>query len=133
MNDKKWIIPGLIIGLAVLAFPFWYNLNQEKLTPEIVLSEEARAAKQCVLPAAEMRSEHMRILDEWRELVVREGRRYYTAPDGKKYLMSLSNTCIECHHNREEFCNRCHDYASVRPYCWDCHVNPSKGFKEISK
>jgi hypothetical protein len=80
-----------------------------------------------------MRARHMHILDEWRDRVVRLGERNYTAPDGKQYNMSLSNTCINCHHNREEFCNRCHNYVSIRPYCWDCHVNPANGFKEIAQ
>ena len=27
--------------------------------------------------------------------------------------MSLSNTCLDCHSNKAEFCDRCHNYASV--------------------
>ena len=50
----------------------------------------------------------------------------YTNRKGKTYNMSLSNTCMDCHDNKAEFCDRCHDYASVRPYCWDCHIENPK-------
>jgi hypothetical protein len=29
-----------------------------------------------------------------------------------------------CHVNKSEFCDRCHDYTAVTPYCWECHVEP---------
>ena len=25
------------------------------------------------------------------------------------------------------FCDKCHNYTGVKPYCWDCHVEPSRG------
>jgi hypothetical protein len=70
-----------------------------------------------------MKAEHMQLLDVWREAVVRRGERTYVSPDGKEYDMSLSNTCLDCHANKTEFCDRCHNYASVQPYCWDCHID----------
>jgi hypothetical protein len=73
-----------------------------------------------------MRAEHMQILDLWREVVVRGGQRTYTNPKGKEFVMSLSNTCLDCHSNKADFCDKCHNYASVRPYCWDCHIEPPK-------
>ena len=133
MKDKKWIVLGLVIGLGILTLPLWINLGRAKAMPEVELSAKAKAAGQCVLSKQAMRTQHMKLLDEWREKAVRQGTRTYTAPDGRKFEMSLSNTCMDCHHNREAFCNRCHDYVSVRPYCWDCHVNPANGFKEISQ
>ena len=30
----------------------------------------------------------------------------------------------ECHTDKAEFCDRCHNYAGVNPYCWDCHTVP---------
>ena len=71
-----------------------------------------------------MRTLHMDLLNEWRDEVVREGARYYTASSGKKYEMSLSNTCIDCHSNKTEFCDQCHNYLAVTPYCWECHIEP---------
>jgi hypothetical protein len=69
---------------------------------------------------------HMDLLNEWRDDVVRKGKRIYTSPGGKKYNMSLSNTCMECHSNKAEFCDECHQYAGVDPYCWNCHIEPKE-------
>jgi hypothetical protein len=74
-----------------------------------------------------MTTEHMQLLDLWRHTVVRNAKREFVNPEGKTFDMSLSNTCLDCHSNKTEFCDRCHDYASVRPYCWDCHIDNPKG------
>jgi len=126
MNDKKLIIAGLIIFIIIALFPFWYNRGKAAPPPELKLTERAKAAKVCVRSTDYMKAEHMQLLDVWREAVVREGERIYVSPSGKEYAMSLSNTCLDCHSNKTEFCDRCHDYASVRPYCWDCHIDNPK-------
>jgi hypothetical protein len=48
---------------------------------------------------------------------------------GKEFEMSLQKTCMKCHTNKAEFCDKCHNYASVRPYCWDCHIENPKEAK----
>ena len=126
MNDKKKIITGLVVFMALFTLPFWWNHLKAAPAPELVLAEEAKKAGECILPRGEMKGKHMEILDGWRNSVVRDGQRLYTAKSGKEYAMSLSNTCLECHTNKAEFCDRCHEYASVTPYCWDCHVNPKE-------
>lgn len=45
---------------------------------------------------------------------------------GQQFEMSLQNTCMDCHSNKKEFCDQCHDYANVSPFCWDCHVAPEE-------
>ena len=124
--DKGWVITGLVIFLVVVTFPFWYNLGKAAPAPEVKLTEKAKAAKACVRDTAYMRAEHMQLLDVWRDTVVRDAKRTYVAPEGKAFNMSLSNTCLDCHHNKADFCDKCHDYASVRPYCWDCHIDNPK-------
>ena len=126
MNDKKFIITGVIIFLVIVTFPFWYNRGKAAPAPEPILTEKAKAAQVCIRSTEYMRAEHMQLLDVWRESVVREGTRVYVNPEGKEFNMSLSNTCLDCHSNKAEFCDRCHDYASVRPYCWDCHIDNPK-------
>lgn len=126
MNDKKLIVTGLVIFFIIVLFPFWYNRGKAVPPPELKLTEKAKAAKECVRSTDYMRSEHMRLLDLWRESVVREADRIYTNPKGKQFVMSLSNTCLDCHSNKAEFCDKCHTYASVRPYCWDCHIDKPK-------
>lgn len=131
MNDKKWIILGLIIFMGLFTLPLWYNLGiktgKAAPAPELVLTEKAKAAKACVMPTDYMAAEHMQLLDQWRHQVVRNGQREFVNEHGKAFTMSLSNTCLDCHSNKAEFCDRCHNYASVRPYCWDCHQDNPKG------
>ncbi len=129
MNDKGKIIAGLAVFIAIIAFPFWYNMGKAAPAPELILTEKAKAAKTCVMPKDYMKAEHMQLLDLWRHSVVRNGKRVYANPEGQRYEMSLSNTCLDCHSNKADFCDRCHDYASVRPYCWDCHIDNPKGEK----
>ena len=126
MKDKKLIITGIIIFLVIVTFPFWYNRGKAAPEPELVLTAKAKAAKQCVRSTEYMKAEHMQLLDVWREAVVRMGDRIYVNPEGKEYYMSLTGTCLDCHSNKAEFCDRCHNYASVRPYCWDCHIGDPK-------
>ncbi len=71
---------------------------------------------------------HMDLLNEWRDTVVRKGERRYVSASGRAFDMSLTRTCMSCHTSKKEFCDSCHNYLAVVPYCWDCHVEP----KEVS-
>ena len=126
MKDKKLIITGMIIFFIIVTFPFWYNRGKAAPQPDLILTAKAKAAKVCVRSTEYMKAEHMQLLDVWRDSVVRRGERMYVSPTGKEYNMSLSNTCLDCHSNKADFCDRCHNYASVRPYCWDCHIDNPK-------
>jgi hypothetical protein len=127
MNDKNTIIAGLVIFFIILSFPFWYNLGKAAPAPELQLTEKAKAAKTCVMATDYMRQNHMQVLDLWRHSVVRNAKRTFVNPDGHEFDMSLSNTCLDCHSNKADFCDKCHDYASVEPYCWDCHIDNPEG------
>ncbi len=129
MNDKGKIVTGLLIFSIIFTFPFWYNMGKAAPVPEPVLSAKAKAAGECVRAKDYIKAEHMQLLDTWRDTVVRDGERVYVNLKGKEFDMSLSNTCLDCHDNPAEFCDRCHNYASVRPYCWDCHIENPKGEK----
>lgn len=123
MKNKGLIITGLVIFFIIALTPWWWNLiagsKAESPTPE--LTEKAKAAKFCVESTEYMTKEHMQLLDQWREEVVRNARRTYVNSKGETYEMSLTNTCLDCHSNKDKFCDTCHDYTSTRPYCWDCH------------
>ena len=109
--------------LAVLS-PFIVNLANAAPAPETSLDTpaiNAQQTKECVASTEYMKDNHMQLLDEWRNDVVRDGSREYESASGQVYEKSLDGTCLECHSNREEFCDSCHDYASGDPYCWDCH------------
>ena len=126
MDDKYKIYTGLIIFIIIATFPFWYNLGKAAPVPEIKLSEKAKAAKTCVRPIEYMKTQHMQLLDIWRDQVVREGKRLYVNNSGKAFKMSLTDTCLDCHSEKAEFCDKCHNYTSVTPYCWDCHIDPKE-------
>ena len=125
MRDRVWIFAGLAAFVALLTLPFWHTLGRARAAsspPNLVLPANQ---KDCVAPAAVMRAEHMKMLVEWREDVVRRGDRRFVAYDGKVYEKSLTRTCLGCH-NKEQFCDRCHAYSGVSgPYCWNCHNSAS--------
>lgn len=126
MYDGGKIFVGLIVGLVLLMSPFIYNAGKAAKAPEPELTARAKEAKVCVADTEYMRSSHMSLLDEWRQSVVRDGKRYYTAANGKVYYKSLQVTCMECHSNKTKFCDQCHNYMGVVPYCWDCHIQPKE-------
>ncbi len=93
------------------------------------------------LPNIEMTNRHMALLLEWRDEVVRDGDR--TIPEwwqdrngnpivvhGRPLKKSLSDGCLVCHtkkkpgESEDKFCDVCHTYVEMEPYCWDCHVVP---------
>ena len=46
--------------------------------------------------------------------------------DGRTFEKSLTGSCIRCHENKEQFCDRCHNYVDAAPSCFDCHVVPGE-------
>lgn len=138
MYDGVKIIFGLIIFLAFVTLPFTLSIGKEYIkanpkidTPEIMkLPEDER---KCVESKDYMRKEHMKLLIEWRDAVVRDGKTLYVNSQGKTFNMSLQNTCMKCHTNKSEFCDECHKYVMVKPYCWDCHIEPKENIKKEAK
>jgi hypothetical protein len=129
MYDSGKIITGIVIFVLLVTFPIWYNLGRATPPPEPKIDTpviKEMKLKQCIEPKQDMKGNHMKILDEWRQTVVRNGERIYTGPDGRQYDMSLQNTCMKCHSNKTQFCDQCHNYLQVKPYCWDCHIAPKE-------
>lgn len=131
MNGR--IIAGLIVFVAFFGFPFYYNIGKANPRPEpktdtpaIMKWEQEHGKKECVESREFMRSEHMQLLNDWRDSVVRDGNRIYVNKEGKSFSISLQNTCMRCHSNKKEFCDKCHTYMSVDPYCWKCHIQPKE-------
>lgn len=130
MYNAKFVIPGIIVFAGLFTAPFWINmLSSGHEEVKVVLPTEpvtffGEARTQCIEPKEWMAANHMELLLEWRDQALREGKRIYVASDGKKWETSLQNTCMACHSNKAEFCDKCHNANSVNPYCWDCHVVP---------
>jgi hypothetical protein len=138
MYDSGKIIVGLLIFLAFVTFPFYSNTGKAMAKPDPKIDMNAVqkwneehgvtdiGKKACVESKDFMRAEHMQMLNDWRDSVVREGNRTYTNSRGQSFKMSLQNTCMKCHSNKKEFCDQCHNYMAVKPYCWDCHIAPKE-------
>ena len=128
MYNKGLIISGLIIFGLLVTFPVWFNRLDAGPMPKPELPPGGE--KQCVAPAAEMRDTHMQLLNEWRDDVLRNADRVAVTVDGKEYRKGLQTACMQCHSNKEKFCDSCHDYAAVQPTCWDCHLTPVEAAKK---
>jgi hypothetical protein len=122
MYDTGKIILGIVIFLVLVTFPFWFTLALGN--PDYRPKPELPTGN-CVESREYMVHWHMDLLNDWRDSVVRDGNRMYISSEyGDRHEMSLSRTCMRCHKSKEKFCDRCHDYTAVDPYCWDCHVEP---------
>lgn len=146
------IIASLIIFVAFLSFPFFYNMGKANAGPDVNLNTPAiqalaTADQQCVESPEFMRANHMQLLNQWREASVRNGQTVYINSQGKSFEISLQDTCLKCHSTEAEkaaqtgvasnpatnvspqFCASCHDYSAVKPLCWNCHFEPKEAVK----
>ena len=127
MYDAGKIFFGLLIFLALITSPLWYNMASGEgdymPDPKIICE-----ATECVMPTDYMRSDHMDLLNKWRNDVVHDGDRMFEMANGEIVEKSLTLTCLECHSNKTEFCDACHSFSAVeQPVCWECHIVPEEG------
>jgi hypothetical protein len=125
MHDSGKILLGLAAFAALVTGPAWLALGRGKGAPPEL--ERPADAKSCIEPTPLMRASHMQLLDSWRDAVVRRGEQVYVAGDGRRHDMSLTRTCLGCHRDPAKFCDRCHQYAAVEAFCWDCHQQKKRG------
>lgn len=126
MYNAKYVIVGIIVFIALFTTPFWLGMFGEEgdyKRPQVTLPKDE---KQCIEPVAYMRAEHMQLLNEWRDQALRYENRTYVSSTGKKWEISLQNTCLTCHADYNNFCLKCHTSNSVDPYCWTCHIRPEE-------
>lgn len=125
MNDRPRIVLGLVVFLGVAAYPVWSALARPSpvAVPELAQATDSIG---CVEDTLWMRAHHQALLNEWRTSAIRDGDRTYVSRSGRKWNISLTGTCMQCHTSRKDFCERCHTYADVTPTCWECHVPPEE-------
>lgn len=123
MYDRGKVLTGLAIFVIIMTFPVWYNLGATQHVPKPELPKDV---KKCVNTSAYMRTSHMVLLNEWRDEVVRDENRKLIEVDGVQYKKSLQMGCMKCHPDRKKFCDECHTYTAVDPFCWDCHYQPKE-------
>ena len=132
MYDTGKIIAGLAIFVLLMTSPFIVNMGKATDAPEAKIDTpeiERLSDKKCVESKEYMRGNHMQILNEWRNMALRDGEREWVNSRDVKYEASLQNTCMKCHSNKKKFCDACHNYLSVKPFCWDCHFDPATAKK----
>ncbi len=144
-SDMPLIVLGLMVFVALMLGATMANRGLGKFRTKPVL-EMPKDEKFCVRDAKYMRENHMKLLNEWRDMVVRDGVRKEKIPrkdaqgkiikdkDGKTVYQtierSLTKTCLRCHDNPKAFCDSCHVYAGViKPSstlkCFHCHITPN--------
>ena len=122
MYNAKAVIVGIIVFVALFTAPFWLSMMGKDYKSTGI--ELPKGEKECIEDVQFMRDQHMRLLNEWRDEALRKENRVYVATSGKKWTISLQNTCLKCHSNYKEFCEKCHTANGVDPYCWTCHIIP---------
>ncbi len=143
MYDRSKIIIGIVIFLGVIAFPFYYNNVLGKSSDVKAKGKSNVLAGKKDVDALhfhiggekkqrtlkDMRANHMKILDSWRNEVVRDGIR--------KPGRSLQNGCLSCHAKEKKnamkigdkeatACEDCHVKTGTQLYCWECHFDPKE-------
>ena len=110
--------PGLVAAAEVSASSFGQVA--------IPSPDKPADAANCVEPVAVMRRDHMKYLMHQRDETVLDGER------AKKYSLV---GCIDCHNpananeeivryeDPQHFCASCHNYASVKIDCFECHAD----------
>ena len=127
MYDASKIVAGLAVFVVLATSPLWYNAISAEPADPPKLQLPTNGSTECVEATEYMTSSHMDLLDRWRDTVVRDNQRTYVSElSGKEYEMSLQKTCMDCHSNKAQFCDACHTYTAVQPYCWSCHVEPGE-------
>ncbi len=127
--NARPVLLGLFLFLGLCLLPVFLHWGESYIGPEPV-PPPADIAGTCVEPRPYMAANHMRLLLRWRETATRgtqRNRREYTATDGRVWPISLQNTCLACHADKERFCDVCHTEAAVTPDCWNCHFAPFSG------
>lgn len=123
MYDTGKVLAGLLVFAVFMTSPFWLNAGKTG-APQKLEMPAVEKGKECVEPKEFMRANHMQMLDDWRHEVVRLTERSYKNSKGKEFGKSLTNTCLDCHAKKKDFCDRCHTYAGVNPFCMECHAAP---------
>lgn len=121
MYNPGKIIFFIVMVLVFLTSPIWLNWGRLEAVPQVELPKDQ---KECIESKEYMRAYHMKLLDDWRKKAIRENQYIYESTTGKKYFMSLQRTCMKCHDNKENFCDKCHNFVVTHPDCWDCHIAP---------
>jgi len=113
-----WLLP-VVAGIVIL-FPFAYSIGSFVWAsifsaPKAFLQVATGPSQRCVRDASWMRQNHRVFLRELRDKTVREGIRNEVT----------LRSCGQCHKDKTQFCDKCHNSVNLRPDCFDCHSYPT--------
>ena len=135
MMGKAFIIISLlVVGVTGAGLPPAASADAEEgsyVTP----GSKAAGLESCVRETGFMRRNHMELIKHQRDETVHRGIRT------RKHSLVQ---CVSCHAVRDrsgvvqpvnapgQFCAACHEYASVRIDCFECHASRPDGAAPIS-
>lgn len=103
------------------------SAHESSFTPKLDIGKGGK----CVEDESTMRNHHYELIRHQRDDTMRKGIR------GGKYSLA---GCVDCHASKknnsvlgssENFCQGCHEYAAVKPDCFECHSSkPRKAVGE---
>jgi hypothetical protein len=117
------LVPVLIILVPLLYSVVGYVGAQGKQSSQPFIEKPDAKYESCVRETEYMRYHHWDLLRGIRIKVVRHGEPQEIGFD----------KCRECHPNRAQFCNRCHNAVSLYPDCWGCHYYPESPETELDE
>lgn len=121
MKKIASIAPVVAVMSCLISLPVVWAESSEQGSA----TSDAVNSNQCVEPTDVMRRDHMKFLVHQRDKTVHYGVRT------KKHSLT---GCVDCHVERnetgqyipindeEQFCQSCHQYASVKIDCFECHA-----------
>ena len=105
MYNSGKIIAGLIVFILFVTFPFLFNMGKASAKPKPSIDTPVinqMQVKQCVESKDFMRTEHMQLLNSWRDSVVRNGDRIYVNKAGQEHKYESSKYLHELPFEQEE-------------------------------
>ena len=128
---RRLLLSGLLAALLPGVAPLAAGADSSGFGAVAIPEPPAAAyGEACVEPVEVMRREHMQMLDHQRDRTVIDGER------GAPYSLA---GCLDCHNPQipgievarygdpEHFCSACHNYASVKIDCFECHADRGDG------
>lgn len=113
-RTHAWLLP--VVASIVILSPFAYSVGRFAWVsifsaPKPFLQVAADPSHRCVRDPVWMRQNHRVFLRELRDKTVRKGIRNEVT----------LRSCSQCHKDKTQFCDKCHNSVNLHPDCFDCH------------
>jgi hypothetical protein len=111
---QEWLLPA--IACVIILTPFAYSAARFAWVSLVAnrkpfLEVPSATSQRCVRDPHWMRQNHRVLLEELRDKTVR---------DGIRSEVTL-RSCSQCHKDKSQFCDKCHQAVNLYPDCFNCH------------